>query len=128
MWRRAWLLAGLPLLAAAALAGLLFLSPAPARTAARAAAPLAPRKLRAPKAERVRPRAFASCAGLVAYARQHFATTHGVPDPPIQPVSEPVPTRAPGAPAPAASAPAQGGATNGTTSTSYSTTNVQEAG
>jgi hypothetical protein len=82
---------------------------------------------------RVAPRAFASCAGLISYERVHFAVTHGIPETPVAPESEPTtgapltPT-APGtqgaaSPAPAASAPA-----SGTGSTSFSTTNNQEPG
>jgi hypothetical protein len=81
----------------------------------------------------VRPRAFASCAGLVRYARAHYAVTHGVPDPSLRPVVEPA-VAAPiaqssptGAQAPATAAPAPGN-TNATGTPSYSTTNVQEAG
>lgn len=70
-------------------------------------------------AAKVRPRAFPSCAGLVRYARHHFAATDGVSARPL-PVAG-APARTPtGAPAPAA-----GGATGGV---SFSTTNNQEDG
>src|SRR5260370_26762436 len=103
MWKRASLLAGL-LVVAAAFAGLLLLAPAPARTtppgraAAHAHPPSAVRKLRPPRAERVRPRAFASSPGLIRYPRGHFAVTHARPHPPCPPVSDPLPAPAPSTP------------------------------
>src|SRR5438094_790800 len=57
---RAWLVAGLSLIAA--------MPPAAAA-----------RTPHHPSSAHVRPRAFASCASLVHYARRHFATTHGLP-------------------------------------------------
>ena len=36
-----------------------------------------------PPASQVQPRAFGSCASLVGYAKGHFASTHGWPEPPI---------------------------------------------
>lgn len=71
------------------------------------------------------PRAFASCAALVHYGRHYLATTHGVPETPVQPteVSAGQPT---GVGAPAPGAPQASGPTN--SATSYSTTNNQEPG
>src|SRR5437763_8134862 len=106
MSARAWLAAVLSLLAAMAL-------PAEART------------LHHPSRAKVQPRAFRSCAGLVGYARRHFAATHGVPEPTVTPVVEPG-ARAPGTPAPTAtSAPQTSG---GSATSTFSTTNNQEEG
>jgi Beta propeller domain len=94
--------------------------------------------LRRPLASEVKPRTFASCASLVSYAKGHFASTHGYPDPVIagdatastlgttSPKSTGVAT--PGAVSAAASSSDVGGSTSSTSSTSYSTTNDQELG
>jgi len=114
--RRACLLPGLLTLAVLAVLG----GALPATAAALPA--------RAPRA-RVRPRAFASCAGLIAYARQHLATTHGRPEPAVAPVAQTGPAQAPlGAAAP--TAPATTGPNNGASGTTptFSTTNNQEPG
>src|SRR5947208_10867651 len=107
MSSRAWLAAFLSLVAATAL-------PADART------------LHHPSRAKVQPRAFRSCAGLVGYARRHFAGTHGVPEPTVTPVVEPG-TRAPGTSAPptATNAPQTSG---GSATSTFSTTNNQEEG
>src|SRR6476620_2959473 len=99
MWlRRGCLLAGL--LAALALAS----TPADARA----------RHHRSP----AKPRAFHSCSSLVGYARRHFAVTHGVAEPAVQPVVEPTTQGAPPPGAQTTNAPTAG--------TSFSTTNNQE--
>ena len=77
----------------------------------------------------VRLRAFASCAQLVGYARQHFAVTGGLAETPVGAVDQIVPpaARVPlgaGVQAPAA-APSPSATS---TSPSFSTTNNQEAG
>jgi hypothetical protein len=73
----------------------------------------------APAAGRVRPRAFASCRGLVAYAEQHYAVTRGVPSRPLVEVAPSAPVARPQAPE--AATPTGAG-------TTYSTTNNQEEG
>lgn len=92
----------------------------------------AARRFHAPSAARVHPRAFASCAALVGYARTHFNVTHGVPEPLVTPVSLPtLPTEVAAngvqAGAPVAATPTAAGASPGGTP-SYSTTNDQEQG
>jgi uncharacterized secreted protein with C-terminal beta-propeller domain len=74
----------------------------------------------APAAARphVRPRAFRSCAQLVRYGRAHFSVTRGVPETAIGVASPAVPPNA-------KVAPTTGGGTSGS---SFSTTNNQEAG
>jgi beta propeller domain-containing protein len=78
----------------------------------------------APAAARVRPRAFASCQGLVAYAEDHFAVTHGVPSRPIVEVAPSAPVARPQAPEAATPT----GAAQDGAGTTYSTTNNQEEG
>jgi hypothetical protein len=76
-----------------------------------------------------RPRAFASCASLVGYARHYLALTRGVPETPAGPVSAPVASPTPvfsGVPAPAPGAMPPGVSTTG--GAAYSTTNDQEPG
>lgn len=73
-----------------------------------------------------RPRAFASCAALVGYARAHFATTHGIPEIPIRPLSEP--ETAVGGGVRATAAPQAAGENPAGTGVTYSTTNNQEPG
>lgn len=68
----------------------------------------------------LRPRAFASCAELVRYARHALGVTHGLSEPAVVPLAE----SSPGRQTPAAGAPS--GGSQG--STSFSTTNNQEAG
>jgi len=71
-------------------------------------------------ARRPRLRAFASCAGLVDYARHHLARTQGQPDRTVVPLVETAPT-APGVPVPSTD--------KGTEAApDHSTTNNQEAG
>src|SRR5437763_17117473 len=98
---RAWLAAFLSLLAAMAL-------PARART------------LHHPSRAHVQPRAFRSCANLVGYARRHFASTHGVPEPTVAPVAEPAARVPQGATPPTASPQSSAGSTG-----TFSTTNNQ---
>jgi Beta propeller domain len=79
---------------------------------------------------RVRPRAFASCARLVGYARTHFAVTHGVPENSPRPLSEPsiaAPSPAGRASPPTAAPPVVNAGTSAG-GTSFSTTNDQEPG
>jgi Beta propeller domain len=130
---RAWVAAGAAAVVAGGAIAALEVSQAPGAPAQAAAQRLGAAKRHLPVARHVRPRAFASCAGLVRYARAHFAVTHGLPDPSLRPVVEP-PLGAPtaqssptAAPPPATAAPTQGN-TNATGTPSYSTTNVQEAG
>src|SRR3954447_9337517 len=73
---------------------------------------------------RARPRAFASCAGLVGYAQRHFADTRGVPSRPVIGISEPMTAQ----PAPPAEGAAPQAASPTSAGTSFSTTNVQEEG
>ena len=131
---RLWVVAGAAALATGGAVAVVEVSQAPGAPARVAAAqrPGAARR-HLPTARHVRPRAFASCAALVRYARTHFAVTHGVPDPTLRPVAEP-PVVAPtaqssptGTQTPAAAAPTQG-TTNATGTPSFSTTNVQETG
>jgi hypothetical protein len=116
MVRRTWLLTGVGV----ALVLALPLSPAWAFTR--------------PAAGQVQPHAFGSCANLVSYAKSHYATTHGLPEPPMAGIATTVslaPTVAgksagtTAAGAPAASAATDAGSGSGTT---FSTTNNQEAG
>jgi uncharacterized secreted protein with C-terminal beta-propeller domain len=75
---------------------------------------------------RARPRAFASCAGLVGYAERHLATTGGIPARPLL-GAEPAPPPA----RPVGAAPDGGAATPTATEgagPTYSTTNNQEEG
>ena len=37
-----------------------------------------------PSAAQVQPHAFGSCAALVGYAKSHYASTHGLPEPPME--------------------------------------------
>ena len=37
-----------------------------------------------PTVAQVRPHAFGSCAALVGYAKSHYASTHGLPEPPME--------------------------------------------
>jgi len=82
----------------------------------------------------LKPRAFASCPSLVNFARQHFNQTKGVPDVPVMPLPTPVvptgvsttPPR--GGPVPPTPAAATDNAGSSTGSSTFSTTNVQEAG
>ena len=114
MWRRSSSLAGVVALLALA-------------------APTGAFALKAPTAASVRPRAFASCAALVNYAKANLASSHGLPLPPI---SEPVETTSTVAPKAAATSTASGtpgavGAaadTGSASTTAYSTTNDQEQG
>jgi uncharacterized secreted protein with C-terminal beta-propeller domain len=105
MWRRSWSLTGLLLVAA--LGG---------SSAAWA--------LKAPPAAQVRPRAFASCPALVAYAKTNLAKTHGLPEPPIQALAVPTTTgtKSVGGASPSAATDGSGSA-----SAAFSTTNNQEA-
>jgi hypothetical protein len=64
-------------------AGLLALAAVPPAADARAP--------RHPAAAHLRPKAFASCASLVGYARRHLAVTGGVAEPPLRPVGGPAP-------------------------------------
>ena len=41
-----------------------------------------------PTAAQVRPQAFASCPALVSYAKSHFAVTHGLPEPAVEPAAQ----------------------------------------
>ena len=79
----------------------------------------------AASARTVSPRAFSSCAALVAYGQRHLAQTHGVAQPMVRPLPAPVATPPPsannGEAAPVAAAPA-------TDATQVSTTNNQEEG
>jgi hypothetical protein len=84
----------------------------------------------AARQHRKRLRAFASCAGLVDYAKSHLDTTQGKPGRTVVPITEPTPvsmapqagtSMPPAAPTPSADK-AEG------TTTDYSTTNNQEAG
>ena len=85
-----------------------------------------------PPASQVQPRAFGSCASLVGYAKGHFASTHGWPEPPITGVATATSvgathgTTSTGALATPSAAVAAGGSGGGTPS--FSTTNDQEAG
>ncbi len=114
MVRRAWLLTGF--------AGALLLAwPVTAAWA-----------LKQPTAAQVAPHAFGSCAALVGYAKGHYASTHGLPEPPMEgiatttSVTPSVVGGSRGSTAPAASAAASdAGSGSGTT---FSTTNNQEAG
>jgi hypothetical protein len=93
--------------------------------------PAAARTLRHVPLANVRPRAFASCTNLIGYARNHFRVTHGLPEPPVTPISAPAAYGPQGvsAPAPASSTPSTGGSATGTAnSPSFSTTNNQEVG
>ena len=112
MVRRSWLLTGLGL-------ALLLASPAGAWA------------LKRPVGAQVRPTAFASCASLVSYAKAHYAVTHGLPEPPIEPVAVTTSTATPGAKSAAGTAAAPSAASpadTGGSTPSYSTTNNQEAG
>jgi hypothetical protein len=88
-----------------------------------------------PRASQVQPHAFGSCASLVGYARSHLASTHGLPEPPLPgvAVTSSIGTAAratvPGKAA-TPSAASAGVAANSSVggSTSFSTTNDQEAG
>jgi hypothetical protein len=74
------------------------------------------------------PRAFASCAGLVDYARRHFAVTDGVAAPAVRPLVPPGPTGigvSQDGSMPPAVVPAQSTAGS---APSFSTTNAQEPG
>lgn len=76
-----------------------------------------------------RPRAFASCASLVGFARRYLALTRGVPETAVVSVGEPVASPAPvssGIPAPAPGAAPPGTSLPG--GAAYSTTNDQELG
>jgi hypothetical protein len=116
MVRRSWLLAGVG--AALALAWPVAGTPSLGR----------------PLPSAVRPHAFGSCAQLVGYAQSHYATSHGIPDPPMVGVATATSLGvAGGAKSAAASPSASSGAVNGSAAdtgagTSYSTTNNQEAG
>jgi hypothetical protein len=90
-------------------AGLLALAAVPPAADARAP--------RHPAAAHLRPKAFASCASLVGYARRHLAVTRGVAEPPLRPVGGPVPTPQ-----------AQGQAQLMSAAPGFSTTNNQEEG
>jgi Beta propeller domain len=103
MWRLSWLLTGVLAVSAAAA------STAPA--------------LPSPTAAQVRPQSFGSCAGLVSYARAHFAVTHGLPDPPV--TATPTSSTALKGAAPGAVS-ASSAASDATTP--FSTTNDQEQG
>ena len=93
--------------------------------------------LRRPLPSQVRPHTFATCASLVSYAKGHFASTHGWPEPVIagEATASTVGTSTsihgspatPGAVSAAASA-SDNGSSAGSSSTSYSTTNDQELG
>jgi hypothetical protein len=103
---RAWVAAGLFAVAVAVAAAV-----APTTAYARAS--------RHPAAAHVRPKAFASCASLVGYARRHLAVTRGVADPPLQ---------ATGGPTPAPQAQGQAETVSPTAAPGFSTTNNQEEG
>jgi len=108
MWKRGGSLAVLLALLAVA-------SPADART------------LHRPSAAKVRPRAFASCANLVGYARRHLAVTHGVSAPHVAAIGAPPAAAVPvsnNPSAPQAATPTSGAAETPT----FSTTNNQEEG
>jgi hypothetical protein len=90
------------------------------------------RARRHPAAAHARPRAFASCAQLVGYARHEFARTHGVSEPAVTPLGGTAGGVLPpaGGPAPKegsgqGSAPAAGPVGSSPT---FSTTNNQEPG
>ena len=118
------------------------LSAAPGAAAAATATTAAGHSRRAPRrphrsrhAARVAPRAFASCAGLVSYARHYYSTTHGIADPPVAPIAgaqtfgtAPSGTVAPSAPTPAAATNGASNTTSTSGSSSFSTTNDQEQG
>ena len=125
MRRRVCLLLGLtgPLVLAALAAGGAAAAPAgPAHP---------PRSASSPRSgsSRLRPRAFASCPGLTAYARRHLAATHGLPEPPVTPLAQPglapAPLGASGVAAPVTAGPTDGGSGSAVT---FSTTNNQEQG
>ena len=85
-----------------------------------------------PTVAQVQPHAFGSCAALVGYAKSHYASTHGLPEPPMEgiatttSVSPGLAGSAKGSTATAAPAAASdAGSGAGTT---FSTTNNQEAG
>ena len=126
---RALLVVGASIIAAGGAAAAVAVSQAPGAPTSQHGPTAAKRHL--PAARHVRPRAFGSCAGLIRYARTHFAVTHGVPDPTLRPVVEPpvggptVQSSPTGAQAPATAAPNSPTATG---TPSYSTTNVQEVG
>ncbi len=88
--------------------------------------------LNRPPASQVQPRAFGSCASLVGYAKGHFASTHGWPEPPITGVATATSvgathgTTSTGALATPSAAVAAGDSGGGTPS--FSTTNDQEVG
>src|SRR5438270_2854654 len=90
-----------------------------------------PRSASSPRSgsSRLRPRAFASCPGLTAYARRHLAATHGLPEPPVTPLAQPglapAPLGASGVAAPVTAGPTDGGSGSAVT---FSTTNNQEQG
>jgi hypothetical protein len=82
------------------------------------------------RAAHVRPRAFTSCARLVAYEQTHFVVTHGVPETSPRPLSEPsiaVPSPSGSASPQTAAAPVEKASTT-FSGTSFSTTNNQEPG
>jgi Beta propeller domain len=92
---------------------------------------------RRPLASQVQPRTFASCASLVSYAKGHFASTHGWPEPVLaaEATTSTLGTTAgngvatPGvASAAASSSDVVGSSSSSGSSTSYSTTNDQEQG
>ena len=115
MWRRSWLLTG-------------------ALVAVAMAAPAGALALEKPTKAQVQPHSFGTCDALVGYAKSHLASTHGLPEPPIEALN--TTTIATGAPSArgsvtpsvssAASSSADGG--SGSSGPTVSTTNNQEAG
>ena len=85
-----------------------------------------------PTVAQVQPHAFGSCAALVGYAKSHYASTHGLPEPPMEGIATTT-SVSPGltggakgstaTAAPAAASDAGSGA-----GTTFSTTNNQETG
>ena len=114
MWRRSWLLTGVLVVVGMA-------------------APTGALALKKPTKAQVQPHSFGSCTALVGYAQSHLASTHGLPEPPLETLNTTSigagTTSTHGSATPslssAGAASADGG---GAGSPSVSTTNNQEAG